>query len=78
MWLSLVEHYVRDVGVACSNQVIPTKKALILRAFFVGLPRNVPVGLGLSPNSFCTEGAENPVSEGMPLGKAAANQVYKR
>ena len=26
MWLSLVEHYVRDVGAAGSNPVIPTKK----------------------------------------------------
>ncbi len=25
MWLSLVEHYVRDVGAAGSNPVIPTK-----------------------------------------------------
>ena len=27
MWLSLVEHYVRDVGAAGSNPVIPTIKA---------------------------------------------------
>ena len=27
MWLSLVEHYVRDVGAAGSNPVIPTKTA---------------------------------------------------
>ena len=27
MWLSLVEHYVRDVGAAGSNPVIPTKMA---------------------------------------------------
>ncbi len=26
MWLSLVEHYVRDVGAAGSNPVIPTRK----------------------------------------------------
>ena len=26
-WLSLVEHYVRDVGVAGSNPVVPTNKA---------------------------------------------------
>ena len=25
-WLSLVEHYVRDVGVAGSNPVVPTTK----------------------------------------------------
>ena len=25
-WLSLVEHYVRDVGVAGSNPVVPTNK----------------------------------------------------
>ena len=25
MWLSLVEHYVRDVGAAGSNPVIPTQ-----------------------------------------------------
>ena len=38
MWLSLVEHYVRDVGAAGSNPVIPTtsrsrKSGLILSAF---------------------------------------------
>ena len=27
VWLSLVEHYVRDVGAAGSNPVIPTKTA---------------------------------------------------
>lgn len=27
MWLSLVEHYVRDVGAAGSNPVIPTKNS---------------------------------------------------
>ena len=27
MWLSLVEHYVRDVGAAGSNPVIPPKTA---------------------------------------------------
>ncbi len=27
MWLSLVEHYVRDVGAAGSNPVIPTTKS---------------------------------------------------
>lgn len=26
VWLSLVEYYVRDVGVASSNLVIPTKR----------------------------------------------------
>ena len=28
VWLSLVEHYVRDVGAAGSNPVIPTKNGL--------------------------------------------------
>ena len=37
----LVAHYVRDVGVASSNLVIPTiKKALISRAFLICLNRN--------------------------------------
>ena len=39
MWLSLVEHYVRDVGAAGSNPVIPTKSgqqiALLCGLFFV-------------------------------------------
>ena len=39
MWLSLVEHYVRDVGVAGSNPVIPTKNgkqiALLCGLFFL-------------------------------------------
>lgn len=38
MWLSLVEHYVRDVGAAGSNPVIPTKNgkqiALLCGLFF--------------------------------------------
>ena len=38
MWLSLVEHYVRDVGAAGSNPVIPTKNgkqiAFIMRFVF--------------------------------------------
>ena len=33
MWLSLVEHYVRDVGAAGSNPVIPTKKSVYLRIY---------------------------------------------
>ena len=46
MWLSLVEHYVRDVGVAGSNPVIPTKNgkqiALLCGLFFLlpNLSRN--------------------------------------
>ena len=39
MWLSLVEHYVRDVGAAGSNPVIPTKNgkqiALLCGLFFL-------------------------------------------
>ncbi len=39
MWLSLVEHYVRDVGAAGSNPVIPTKSgqqiALLCGLFFL-------------------------------------------
>lgn len=39
MWLSLVEHYVRDVGAAGSNPVIPTKNgkqiALLCSLFFL-------------------------------------------
>ena len=39
MWLSLVEHYVRDVGAAGSNPVIPTKNgkqiALLCDLFFL-------------------------------------------
>lgn len=39
MWLSLVEHYVRDVGAAGSNPVIPTKKRqtnrIIMRFVFL-------------------------------------------
>lgn len=42
MWLSLVEHYVRDVGAAGSNPVIPTKNgkqiALLCGLFFFLLP----------------------------------------
>ncbi len=35
MWLSLVEHFVRDEGVAGSNPVIPTyKKRLRNKPFF--------------------------------------------
>ena len=38
VWLSLVEHYVRDVGAAGSNPVIPTKNgkqiALLCGLFF--------------------------------------------
>lgn len=30
VWLSLVEHYVRDVGVARSNLVTPTKRTPVL------------------------------------------------
>ena len=34
-WLSLVEHYVRDVGVVGSNPATPTnKKATLLGGFF--------------------------------------------
>ena len=46
MWLSLVEHYVRDVGAAGSNPVIPTKNgkqiALLCGLFFLlpNLSRN--------------------------------------
>ena len=46
MWLSLVEHYVRDVGAAGSNRVIPTKNgkqiALLCGLFFLlpNLSRN--------------------------------------
>ena len=32
VWLSLVERYVRDVEVACSNHVTPTQEALIISA----------------------------------------------
>lgn len=39
VWLSLVEHYVRDVGAAGSNPVIPTKNgkqiALLCGLFFL-------------------------------------------
>ena len=39
MWLSLVEHYVRDVGAAGSNPVTPTKNgkqiALLCGLFFL-------------------------------------------
>ena len=39
MWLSLVKHYVRDVGAAGSNPVIPTKNgkqiALLCGLFFL-------------------------------------------
>lgn len=39
MWLSLVEHYVRDVGASGSNPVIPTKNgkqiALLCGLFFL-------------------------------------------
>ena len=39
MWLSLVEHYVRDVGAAGSNPVIPTKNgkqiAVLCGLFFL-------------------------------------------
>ena len=41
MWLSLVEHYVRDVGAAGSNPVIPTKNGkqiALLCGFFFLLP----------------------------------------
>ena len=40
MWLSLVEHYVRDVGAAGSNPVIPTKngKQIALCGLFFLLP----------------------------------------
>ena len=42
MWLSLVEHYVRDVGAAGSNPVIPTKNgkqiAFLCGLFFFLLP----------------------------------------
>lgn len=36
VWLSLVEYYVRDVGVASSNLVIPTRRQSIIgcRFFF--------------------------------------------
>ena len=45
MWLSLVEHYVRDVGAAGSNPVIPTKtqnrinaeNPVFMRFFFIFL-----------------------------------------
>ena len=39
MWLSLVEHYVRDVGAAGSNPVIPTtsKAQRYLRCAFVNI-----------------------------------------
>ena len=46
MWLSLVEHYVRDGGAAGSNPVIPTKNgkqiALLCGLFFLlpNLSRN--------------------------------------
>ncbi len=46
VWLSLVEHYVRDVGAAGSNPVIPTKNgkqiALLCGLFFLlpNLSRN--------------------------------------
>ena len=32
VWLSLVERYVRDVEVACSNHVTPTQEVVILAA----------------------------------------------
>ena len=35
MWLSLVEHYVRDVGAAGSNPVIPTKNGKQIALLFL-------------------------------------------
>ena len=39
MWLSLVEHYVRDVGAAGSNPVIPTIPSVLtgLKGFCIAL-----------------------------------------
>ena len=39
MWLSLVEHYVRDVGAAGSNPVIPTtsEQALLAPIFYASI-----------------------------------------
>ena len=36
-WLNLVERYVRDVEVACSNHVTPTFESLENRAFFISM-----------------------------------------
>lgn len=35
MWLSLVERFVRDEEVACSNHVIPTKAQILRSELFV-------------------------------------------
>ena len=35
MWLSLVEHFVRDEGAAGSNPVIPTKERPIFGSLFM-------------------------------------------
>lgn len=43
VWLSLVEHHVRDVGVASSNLVTSTKKILPFSAGFFYV-KNAPIG----------------------------------
>lgn len=40
VWLSLVEYYVRDVGVASSNLVIPTRRQSIIGCRFFYAPNS--------------------------------------
>ena len=47
----MVAHYVRDVGVARSSRVIPTKKADFSSAFFVGMTNLVSLIEGKTPQT---------------------------
>ena len=50
VWLSLVEHYVRDVGVAGSNPATPTKITKYFSVSQFSTPRTIPPKDGRSLN----------------------------
>ena len=58
MWLSLVEHYVRDVGAAGSNPVIPTNKKGISHSgvpffYYLGMAKDLNLKKARSVKKSC-------------------------
>ena len=52
-WLSLVEHYVRDVGVVGSNPATPTNwKKQLFGCFFLCLNKGIETAKGISDDLF--------------------------